>query len=138
MGLLWLLGKGFMAFKPVLTIFLNVKEESPVEPLMAFNYGHDDKMSQLFGECEQIDRVLRECKAVRLAFAGFPAFSHFTCAVEFGSRRGLLAAWRGFRELLPSNAGQINGAPRLLTHLITFLKGAMGHSFMLSTCRGLC
>lgn len=138
MGLLRLLGKGFMAFKPVLTIFLNVKEESPLEPLMAFNYGHDDKMSQLFGECEQIDRVLRECKAVRLAFAGFPAFSHFTSAVEVCCRRGLLAAWRGFRELLPSNAGQINGAPRLLTHLITFLKGAMGHSSMLSTCRGLC
>lgn len=49
----------FMAFKLVLIASLNVKEGSPHEPLMAFNYGLGYKMFQIFGECEPIDRGLQ-------------------------------------------------------------------------------
>ena len=51
----------------MLIVSLKVKEESPLELLMAFNYGHDYKMSQIFGECEQINRALqrREHKALK-------------------------------------------------------------------------
>ena len=64
----------FMAFKLVLIASLNVKEGSPHEPLMAFNYGLGYKMFQIFGECEPIDRVLQRRIGTlwRLVFARFP------------------------------------------------------------------
>ena len=62
-----------MAFKQMLIASLNVKEASPLEPLMAFNYGHGYKMSQIFGECEPINSVLqrRNINLRRLVFASF-------------------------------------------------------------------
>lgn len=48
---------------------------------MAFNYGHDYKMSQIFEECEQINSVeRREHKALRDSFAEFHSFLHLTTA----------------------------------------------------------
>lgn len=82
----------------MLIVSLNVREGSPFEPLMAFNYGHDYKMSQIFGECEQINRVLQggEHKALKACLCQVSSlFPLSPTAGEPCSTRGLLAGWGG-------------------------------------------
>lgn len=88
---------------------LSDKEESPPELLMAFNYGHDYKTSQIFGECEQINTVLREgnTKLLELPLPHSTPFSISPLSEEACSISGLLAEWRGLVQLLPNNKRQM-------------------------------
>lgn len=87
-------------------ISFNVKEGSSLEPLVAFNCGHDYKMSQIFGECEKINRVLqrREHKTLRARLCQLSLPYSILMPVGDACRiQGLLAGWRPFGGLLPNN-----------------------------------
>lgn len=76
---------------------------------MAFNYGHDYKMSQIFGECEQINTVLRvgNIKLLEIPLPNSTPFSISPLPEEACSIRGFLAEWRGLEQLLPNNERQM-------------------------------
>lgn len=73
---------------------------------MAFNCGHDYKISQIFGEFEKINGVLqrREHKTLRARFCQLSLPYPILLPVGDACRiQGLLAGWRPFGELLPNN-----------------------------------